>query len=73
MPKTTSTPTINTLPVPGLLARELADALRCSPRTLDVWVRNGRIPAPVRIGRRKLWPAGTVERLLAAAQEGGAA
>ena len=72
MPKTKSTSHTDTLPVPGLLAGELAAVLRTTPRTLAVWEREGRIPPAIRIGRRKLWPAGTVERLLAAAQAGGA-
>lgn len=72
MPKTKSTSHTDTLPVPGLLAGELAAALRTTPRTLAVWEREGRIPPAIRIGRRKLWPAGTVERLLGT-QAGAAA
>lgn len=74
MPRTTSKPTASSPPIPGLLASEMAAALRCSPRTLTVWEKSGRIPPAIRIGRRRLWPAETVERLLAAAaKEGGAA
>jgi len=57
--------------VPGLLSGDLAAALRTTPRTLTAWEKSGRIPPSIRIGRRRLWPAGTVERLLAA-HAGGA-
>ena len=63
----------HTLPVSGLTAEDLAAALRCSPRTLTEWERSGRIPPAIRIGRRRLWPASTVAKLLGTAQEGGAA
>ena len=72
MPQNTSKHTSPTPPVPGLLAGELAAALRCSPRTLTDWERSGRIPPAIRIGRRRLWPASTVALLLGT-QEGGAA
>lgn len=74
MPRTTSKPTASSPPIPGLLAEEMAAALRCSPRTLTAWEKSGRIPPAIRIGRRRLWPAETVERLLACADacEGGA-
>lgn len=73
MPHNTSKPPSHTTPVPGLLAGELAAALRCSPRTLTDWERSGRIPPAIRIGRRRLWPAYTVAALLGADQAGGAA
>lgn len=50
---------------------EVCAVLRCTPQTLRLWEKAGRIPQAARIGRRKLWPAGTVERLLAA-HAGGA-
>ena len=72
MPHNTRKHQSHTTPVPGLLAEELAAALRCSPRTLTAWEKSGRIPASIRIGRRRLWPASTVAALLGTAQKGGA-
>ena len=34
---------------------------------------DGRLPAPVRIGRKKVWPAEVVAALLRTSKEGGAA
>ena len=50
---------------------DLCAALRVTPQTIRRMELEGRIPPSFRIGRRKLWPAGTVARLVA--QEGGAA
>ena len=52
-------------------AADLCAALRVTPQTIRRMELEGRIPPSFRIGRRKLWPAGTVARLVA--QEGGAA
>lgn len=54
-------------------AADLCAALRVTPQTITRMEREGRIPPAIRIGRRKLWPAGTVARLMAPDQAGGAA
>lgn len=51
---------------------DLCRALRVTPQTIRQMQLKGQVPPSIRIGRRNLWPAGTVARLLAGAQEGGA-
>lgn len=72
MPQKPSTPPTDTLPVPGLLAGELAAALRTTPRTLAVWEREGKLPPSVRLGRKRVWRRADVAHLLGTAQSGGA-
>jgi predicted site-specific integrase-resolvase len=51
---------------------DLCRVLRVTPQTIRRMETEGRIPpAAVKIGRRKLWPAGTAAALLAASQTGG--
>ena len=51
---------------------EVAALLRVTPRTIENYLKQGRIPAPVRIGNRPLWPAGAIQALLATPVRGGA-
>ena len=39
-----------------LSVRELADILRTSPKAIYSMAERGQLPAPLRIGRRMLWP-----------------
>lgn len=64
MPQKTSTPPTDTLPVPGLLAGELAAAMRCTPRTLVAWERKGKLPPSIRVGRKRVWRRSDVAHLL---------
>lgn len=53
-------------------AHDLRAALSVTDQTLRRWELEGRIPTPSRIGRKKIWPAGTAAALLAGtAQTGG--
>lgn len=52
-------------------SHDMCAGLRITPTTLRLWEKTGRIPTPARVGKRKLWAPGTVERLLAA-HAGGA-
>jgi len=63
-----------TLPASETTA-DLCTALHVTPQTIRRMELEGRIPpAAVKIGRRKLWPAGTAAQLLAeVAKAGGAA
>lgn len=45
---------------------EVAAILRVTPRTVENYLKQGRIPAPVRIGNRPLWPACAIQALLVA-------
>jgi predicted DNA-binding transcriptional regulator AlpA len=50
---------------PLLPAETVCTLFHICHRTLYGWVRDKRFPAPVRIGKRKLWPAGVVRDFLA--------
>lgn len=66
-------------------SNDLRAAFRVATHTLRLWELQGKLPPAIKVGRRKLWPAGTIERLMAEAtrqaavaasceqQEGGAA
>lgn len=44
---------------------ELALLFRVDPQTVSRWVRDGRLPAPLRVGRQLLWRRETLDRFLA--------
>lgn len=69
------TPETYAAPRPSATTADLCALLRLSPGSIRRLELEGRIPPPIRIGRKKLWPAETVAAILAAAQvkEGGAA
>lgn len=51
---------------------DLCRVLHVTPQTIRRMELKGQIPpAAVKIGRRKLWPAGTAAALLTASQTGG--
>lgn len=41
-------------------AREVAEFYGISHSTLWRWIKDGRVPAPIRIGRRTFWEAQTL-------------
>jgi excisionase family DNA binding protein len=45
--------------------QEVAQMFGVTTRTVDRWVRLRQIPAPLKIGRQRLWHLPTVEKLLA--------
>ena len=45
-----------------LTARQVAEVLNCSPRTVRRLGDCGRIPPPVKIGGMVRWPRGTIEK-----------
>lgn len=47
-----------------LLAKEAANVLRYSENKFRALVRDGTLPQPVRVGNRKLWRRGDLERHL---------
>lgn len=49
---------------PLLTQQQLADRLGCNVRTLRRWVHEGRIPAPIRIGRAKRWDPDVIRELV---------
>ena len=59
-------------PIASATSADLCAILRCSQQTLRRMEADGRIPPATRIGRRKLWPAEAVAKLLGTAQKGGA-
>ena len=55
-------------PLPELVtAPELRAALKCSTWTLNAWEKAGKIPAPIRIGSRRLWRRADLLALLGVA------
>jgi excisionase family DNA binding protein len=48
-----------------LTLAETAALVRVQRQTLIAWVREGRFPAPARVGRKYLFNLTTVERFLA--------
>ena len=59
-------------PVQSCTTADLCAILRVTPQTVLKMERDGRLPAPVRLGRKKVWPAEAVAALLGTAQKGGA-
>jgi len=49
----------------ALDARRLAAALGISPRHLETLLTSGRLPRPIRLGRRRVWPIDEVRSWLA--------
>lgn len=43
---------------------EVAKLFRVSVQTLGVWVRDGRFPSPLRIGRKLYWTSGQIRELV---------
>ena len=60
-------------PVQSCTTADLCAILRVTPQTVLKMERDGRLPPAVRLGRKKVWPAEAVAKLLlGTAQEGGA-
>lgn len=48
-----------------LLSRtDVADLFEITTRTVSRWIAEGRIPRPMKLGRRPRWRRSTIERLL---------
>jgi excisionase family DNA binding protein len=47
-----------------LTVGEVADLLRVSKDTAYAWTGEGKLPKPIRIGRRLLWRAADIDDLL---------
>lgn len=63
--------TFGQLPAEGFVrTAELLEAVPVSRITLWRWSRNGKIPAPHRIGKTVLWPVSTVRAIIDAASSG---
>jgi hypothetical protein len=48
---------------------DLCRLFKIVPHTVSVWVREGRIPRPIRIGLRSHWQPQTIARLLTRAEK----
>lgn len=55
---------------PLVTVRDLAGALGCHAETVKTMGRDGRLPAPIMIGKRRYWRQSAIEAFLA---EGGKA
>ena len=53
---------------PYLTASEIANLLRISTRTLYTYVLDKRVPVPIWLGGKRLWPAQAVHDHLGGAQ-----
>lgn len=60
------TPVI-TPPIASATTGDLCAILRVTPQTIRHMELDGRLPPAIRIGRKKVWPAGTVATLLGTA------
>lgn len=60
-------------PTPTATTGDLCALLRVTPQTIRRMEQDGRLPPAIRIGRRKLWPAEVIAKLLRGTSEGGAA
>lgn len=60
-------------PVASLTCHDMMAVLRCSRQTIKRKVDAGELPAPVRVGRRLLWPSEAVAKLLLGTNGKGAA
>ena len=74
MDETKATPPYDSLHLLGV--KELARRLRISERSVWAHAKTGLMPAPLRIGRSRRWPAAAIERWIAGGcqpvdQEGG--
>lgn len=49
---------------PYLRKSEVAQMLRVTTRTIENYVKNKRLCAPVKVGGRPLWPLGEVQKAL---------
>jgi predicted DNA-binding transcriptional regulator AlpA len=58
-------------PIASATTTDLCAILRVSPQTIRRMERDGRLPAPVRIGRKKVWPTEVVAALLLKASKEG--
>ena len=60
----TATPTSDPKPEALLTVQDVADRLRCSPRTVHRLVDARRVPPPLRIGSLVRWRQGAFEQWL---------
>ncbi len=51
-------------PIASATTSDLCAILRVTPQTIRRMEQDGRLPAPIRIGRKKVWPAEAVAKLL---------
>lgn len=58
---------------PLLTTVDVASALRVSERTLRLWIKDGKFPAPMKVGRGARWQRADVETWIEQASAGGAA
>jgi predicted DNA-binding transcriptional regulator AlpA len=56
--------TVEAVPAPPLSQADLAKLFGVSSATIVNWTRDGRLPPPIRIGRRPYWTARSIARLL---------
>jgi excisionase family DNA binding protein len=52
-----------------LTREEVAALLRVDPQTVSRWLRERKLPSPLRLGRQMLWRRETLEQFLAAKSE----
>lgn len=43
---------------------EIATAMRVSEQTVRGWVKNNKLPTPMKLGRRLMWRREVIEKLL---------
>jgi excisionase family DNA binding protein len=56
---------VNALTELYLTRDEVADLLHVDPQTVSRWLREGKLPQPLRIGRQMLWRRESLDRFLA--------
>ncbi len=65
-----STVAVEPLPDRLLSRQDLARLFGVHPITIDAWTREGRIPAPIRVGFKPRWHPALIAKLLNPATEG---
>jgi excisionase family DNA binding protein len=54
----------------NITMHELCVLLRSNQSTITSWIKSGKIPAPIRIGRTRLWPRAEFMAWLEGQREG---
>ena len=52
-----------------LIKKQLASHLHVCPRTIELWVKSGKIPKPFYIGKLAIWDKKQIDTLVARAAE----
>lgn len=43
---------------------DIGTLFHIAPRTVELWVQLGKLPKPTKVGRRALWQAAEIEKII---------